>query len=36
MALRHVGLWHFSDIPACPLNGRYQGESGVRRETGKE
>ena len=27
MALRHVGLWHFSDIPACPLNGRYQGKA---------
>jgi hypothetical protein len=27
---------HFSDLRRCPLFGRYQGESGVRRETGKE
>jgi len=24
----HGGLWHEPDLPACPLCGRYQGESG--------
>jgi hypothetical protein len=33
---RHISTLHLADMPKLPAHLRFRGQSGVRRETGKE